>query len=36
MLLGAVWMVAGVLYGAARMRGFRADMIDFEIPPEET
>ncbi len=36
MLLGAVWMGAGILYGAARMRGFRAGMIDFEIPPEET
>jgi amino acid transporter len=35
MILGAVWMAAGILYGAIRTRGFRADLVNFEIPPEE-
>ena len=35
MILGAVWMTAGILYGAIRTRGFRADLVNFEIPPEE-
>jgi amino acid transporter len=35
MILGAVWMAAGILYGALRTRGFRADLVNFEIPPEE-
>jgi hypothetical protein len=35
MILGAVWMGAGILYGALRTRGFRADLVNFEIPPEE-
>ena len=35
MILGAVWMSAGILYGALRTRGFRADLVKFEIPPEE-
>ncbi len=35
MILGAVWMIAGILYGALRTRGFRADLVTFEIPPEE-
>ena len=35
MILGAVWMVAGILYGVLRTRGFRADLVTFEIPPEE-
>ena len=35
MILGAVWMVAGILYGAFRTRGFRADLVTFDLPPEE-
>ena len=35
MILGAVWMAAGILYGAIRTRGFRADLVNFELPAEE-
>ena len=35
MILGAVWMTAGILYGAIRTRGFRADLVTFEIPPDD-
>jgi amino acid transporter len=36
MLLGAIWMVTGISYGAFRTRGFRTELISFEIPPDET
>jgi putrescine importer len=35
MILGAVWMIAGITYGAIRTRGFRSELVRFEIPPEE-
>ena len=33
-VVGAVWMVAGVGYGAIRTRGFRAQLVTFDIPSE--
>jgi putrescine importer len=33
-LAGGAWMLFGVLYGAWKTRGFRADMVRFEGPPE--
>jgi putrescine importer len=35
MIVGSIWMAAGILFGAIRTRGFRANKIDFELPPEE-
>jgi amino acid transporter len=35
-LLGSVWMAAGIVYGAIRTRGFRAELVTFEIPSDET
>ena len=35
MILGAVWMTAGIVYGAVRTRGFRNELVRFELPPEE-
>jgi amino acid transporter len=34
LLLGAVWMVAGITYGAIRTRGFRAELVTFEVPSD--
>jgi amino acid transporter len=34
LILGAVWMTAGIAYGAARTHGFRAELVTFEIPPD--
>ncbi|MGH9312504.1 MAG: APC family permease [Vicinamibacterales bacterium] len=31
---GALWLGAGVLYGAVQTRGFRRNLISFELPPE--
>ncbi len=33
-LVGTVWMAAGIAYGAARTRGFRSQLVSFEIPTE--
>ena len=35
LVLGTVWMAAGLIYGAIRTRGFRADLVTFEVPAEE-
>ena len=35
LLLGIIWMATGITYGALRTRGFRAELISFEIPPDE-
>ena len=34
LILGAVWMAAGIAYGAVRTRGFRAELVTFDIPPD--
>jgi amino acid transporter len=33
-ILGAVWMAAGVAFGAVRTRGFRRSLVNFDTPPE--
>jgi putrescine importer len=33
-IVGTIWMVVGVAYGAFRTGGFRQDLIQFEVPPE--
>ena len=32
--LGTLWMAAGITYGAFRTRGFRSELVSFEIPPD--
>jgi putrescine importer len=34
-LLGAVWMAVGIAYGAAKTRGFRAELVQFDVPPDD-
>ena len=34
-LLGTVWMAAGIAYGAWNTRGFRSELVNFEIPAEQ-
>jgi amino acid transporter len=34
-IFGAIWMAVGILFGAWKTRGFRGNLIDFELPPEE-
>ena len=33
-LAGGVWLGAGVLYGAIKTRGFRTNMLSFDMPPD--
>ena len=35
LVLGVVWMAAGITYGAIRTRGFRADLVTFDIPADQ-
>ncbi len=34
LVLGTVWMAAGITYGAIRTRGFRAELVTFEVPSD--
>src|SRR6202047_88290 len=34
-IVGAIWMGVGVAFGAIKTRGFRGNLINFELPPEE-
>src|SRR5580698_681382 len=34
--LGAIWMVLGMTYGAIKTRGFQADLVNFDIPSDES
>ena len=33
--VGAIWMAAGIAFGAVKTRGFRGNLIDFELPAEK-
>ncbi len=32
---GGIWMLLGIAYGAWRTRGFRRELVNFDMPPEE-
>jgi hypothetical protein len=34
-VFGVIWMAIGIGFGALKTRGFRGNLIDFELPPEE-
>src|SRR3979490_3272161 len=34
-IAGTIWMVAGIALGAWKTRGFRGDLVNFDLPPEE-
>jgi putrescine importer len=34
-IAGTVWMVVGIAFGAWKTKGFRSNLVDFELPPEE-
>lgn len=33
-VLGGAWLVVGLIYGAIKTRGFRHDLVDFDVPAE--
>src|SRR6476660_5556819 len=34
-IVGGIWMIVGIAFGAIKTRGFRGNLIDFELPQEE-
>ena len=34
LILGTIWMATGITYGAFRTRGFKAELVNFDIPPD--
>ena len=34
-IAGSIWMAVGIAFGAWKTRGFKGNLIDFELPPEE-
>jgi putrescine importer len=34
-IVGAIWMAVGIAFGAWKTRGFRGELVDFELPAEE-
>ena len=34
-LAGGAWMLVGIAFGAWKTRGFRGDLVNFDLPPEE-
>ena len=35
LVFGAIWMVIGIAVGAWKTKGFRGNLVDFELPPDE-
>jgi putrescine importer len=35
LIFGAIWMALGIAFGAWKTRGFRGNLVNFELPPEE-
>jgi hypothetical protein len=33
-IAGSIWMLVGILYGAIRTRGFKAELVTFDVPDE--
>jgi putrescine importer len=35
-LVGAIWLLAGIAFGAWKTRGFRGNLVNFDLPPEDS
>ena len=35
MILGGVWMIVGIAYGAAKTKGFKGDLVKFDVSPDD-
>jgi hypothetical protein len=34
-IAGSIWMAVGIAFGAWKTRGFRGDLVNFDLPVEE-
>jgi hypothetical protein len=35
LIFGAIWMAVGIAFGAWKTHGFRRNLVNFELPPDE-
>ncbi|MGA2101028.1 MAG: APC family permease [Candidatus Sulfotelmatobacter sp.] len=35
-IVGGIWMIVGIAFGAWKTRGFRGDLVNFDLPAEES
>jgi hypothetical protein len=35
MLVGSIWMAIGIAFGAWKTKGFRGELVNFDLPPED-
>jgi putrescine importer len=35
MTLGGIWMIVGIAYGAVKTKGFKSDLVKFDVPPDD-
>jgi putrescine importer len=35
MIVGSVWMIAGIAYGAWKTKGFQSDLVNFDVPADQ-
>src|SRR5579863_5916420 len=35
MVVGSIWMIAGIAYGAWKTKGFQSDLVNFDVPADE-
>ena len=35
LVAGSIWMACGIAYGAVKTRGFRGDLVNFDVPADE-
>ncbi|HXW16093.1 MAG TPA: APC family permease [Terriglobia bacterium] len=35
LIVGSIWMIAGIAYGAWKTRGFQGDLVNFDVPSDE-
>lgn len=35
LIAGSIWMIAGIAFGAWKTKGFREDLVNFDVPAEE-
>jgi hypothetical protein len=33
-IAGSIWMAAGILFGAWKTRGFRGELVQFDVPAD--
>ena len=35
-VVGLIWVAVGIAFGAWKTRGFRGELVNFDLPPDES